>query len=115
MSASEQETPAVKDGWAVKHGAVSQSVVKETVSRSMTCESHHGAPEVVHFLCLDVEGAEPEILGAFDFDGPGLFPKQSRWKKSIAMACSSPPATGRCGTASCRQVRMRMTTTCTGF
>ena len=58
---------AGKDGWAVKHGAVSQSVVKETVSLNHLL-AHHRAPEVVHFLCLDVEGAEPEILGAFDFD-----------------------------------------------
>ena len=32
----------------------------------------HEAPNVIDYLCLDVEGAEPAILGAFDFSGPYL-------------------------------------------
>jgi len=27
----------------------------------------HRAPQTIDYICLDVEGAEPEILGAFDF------------------------------------------------
>jgi FkbM family methyltransferase len=30
----------------------------------------HAAPEIVHYLALDVEGAEPEILRGFPFDNP---------------------------------------------
>jgi FkbM family methyltransferase len=30
----------------------------------------HEAPPVVDYLCLDVEGAEREVLRAFEFDGP---------------------------------------------
>ena len=95
MSASNKN--AVKDGWAVKHGAVSQSVVKETVSLNDLL-SHHGAPEVVHFLCLDVEGAEPEILGAFDFDGP---------RRVLAIAVESKHCHGMLVAAGYRQVRNR--------
>jgi FkbM family methyltransferase len=32
----------------------------------------HGAPGVIDYLCLDVEGAEPEILRSFDFAGDFL-------------------------------------------
>ena len=34
----------------------------------LLCDHH--APPVVDYLCLDVEGAEREVIGAFDFDGP---------------------------------------------
>lgn len=30
----------------------------------------HSAPEVIHYLCLDTEGSEPEILRGFPFNRP---------------------------------------------
>lgn len=30
----------------------------------------HAAPPVIDYLCLDIEGAEQQVLGAFDFHGP---------------------------------------------
>lgn len=30
----------------------------------------HAAPPVIDYLCLDIEGAEHHVLGAFDFHGP---------------------------------------------
>lgn len=30
----------------------------------------HGAPTVIDYLCLDIEGSELKVLGAFDFNGP---------------------------------------------
>ena len=46
-----------------------QVTTKATVTLADLLDEH-GAPEVVHYLCLDVEGAERTILGCFDFDGP---------------------------------------------
>lgn len=42
---------------------------KETVSLTDLFDQHL-APNVVQYLCLDVEGAERTILGTFNFDGP---------------------------------------------
>ena len=52
--------------WADKHGATPEMMVKETVTLADLLDQHH-APETIHYLCLDVEGAEATILGAFDF------------------------------------------------
>jgi FkbM family methyltransferase len=45
------------------------SLQKKTVSLFDLLQQHD-APEVVHYVCLDVEGAEAAILGAFPFDAP---------------------------------------------
>jgi FkbM family methyltransferase len=55
--------------WARATAAASTVSTKETVTLGDLLEQHR-APEVIHFLCLDVEGAERTILGAFDFAGP---------------------------------------------
>jgi FkbM family methyltransferase len=57
------------DQWAVRNNAEGVTSIKETVTLADLLDQHH-APEVVHFLCLDVEGAERHILEPFDFEGP---------------------------------------------
>ena len=42
---------------------------KQTVTLSDLLREHD-APELIHYLCLDVEGAELEVLRVFDFSGP---------------------------------------------
>jgi len=32
--------------------------------------AEHRASQIIDYFCLDIEGAEPEVLGAFDFNGP---------------------------------------------
>lgn len=32
--------------------------------------AQHAAPPVIDYFCLDIEGAEEHVLGAFDFHGP---------------------------------------------
>ncbi|MDF1808507.1 MAG: FkbM family methyltransferase [Phycisphaerales bacterium] len=32
--------------------------------------TEHRASQIIDYFCLDIEGAEPEVLGAFDFHGP---------------------------------------------
>ena len=41
--------------------------VKTVTLRDVLAE--HSAPRIIHFICLDVEGAELEVLRAFDFQG----------------------------------------------
>ena len=43
--------------------------IKETVSLADLLEQH-GAPSTVHYLAMDIEGSEPEVLSTFDFEGP---------------------------------------------
>ncbi len=52
--------------WAEKRNFRSVTTVKETVTLSDLLEQHD-APRTVHYVGLDVEGAEGTILGAFDF------------------------------------------------
>jgi FkbM family methyltransferase len=56
------------EGWAAEHGAKGVTDEKETVTLEDLLEQH-GAPPTIHYLCLDVEGAERTILEPFDFDG----------------------------------------------
>jgi FkbM family methyltransferase len=49
--------------------AETERVTKPTVTLADLL-AEHGAPETVHYLALDIEGAEEIVLGAFDFDGP---------------------------------------------
>jgi FkbM family methyltransferase len=49
-------------------GMASRTVERRTVTLEDLLESH-GAPSTIHYLCLDVEGAERRILEAFDFRG----------------------------------------------
>jgi len=56
------------DAWAALHNATGTTSVKETVTLADLL-TQHGAPRTIHYLCLDVEGAERTILEAFDFDG----------------------------------------------
>jgi FkbM family methyltransferase len=44
-------------------------VAKETVSLFDLLKEHN-APEIVHYFCLDIEGAELDVLRAFPFDTP---------------------------------------------
>lgn len=53
--------------WAEQRNASSETSTKETVTLSDLLEQH-GAPSTIQYLCLDVEGAEPTILEAFDFE-----------------------------------------------
>lgn len=53
---------------AESSGACSKVLV-ETVSL-MDLLAEHEAPDIIHYFCLDVEGAEYEILRAFPFDRP---------------------------------------------
>jgi len=57
------------DSWADRHNAAGVTTTKETVTLADLLEQH-GAPATIHYLCLDVEGAERTILEPFDFDGP---------------------------------------------
>jgi FkbM family methyltransferase len=54
--------------WAAQHKATSAISTKETVTLEDLLDQHE-APETVHYLCLDVEGAERTILEAFDYGG----------------------------------------------
>jgi FkbM family methyltransferase len=54
--------------WAARHGAKGVTSTKETVTLADLLDQHD-APTIVHYLCLDVEGAERTILEPFDFDG----------------------------------------------
>jgi hypothetical protein len=50
----------------------------DSIKRSITLPrllEEHAAPSLIHFLCLDTEGSEFEILSAHDFD---------RWKFGLA-------------------------------
>lgn len=40
----------------------------QTVTLADLLVEHH-VPPVIDYICLDIEGAEPEVLGAFDFHG----------------------------------------------
>jgi FkbM family methyltransferase len=57
------------DAWASAHAAASVVTTKETVTLADLLDQH-SAPATIHYLCLDVEGAERTILEPFDFDGP---------------------------------------------
>jgi FkbM family methyltransferase len=50
--------------------AGAQTEEKETITlQDLLAE--HGAPPTIHYLCLDIEGAEEAVMGAFDLaDGP---------------------------------------------
>ena len=56
------------DQWATEHHATGTTTTKETVTLADLLRQH-SAPATIEYLCLDVEGAEPTILGAFDFEG----------------------------------------------
>jgi FkbM family methyltransferase len=47
----------------------SHSSVKRTVSL-LDLLNEHKAPQTIHYICLDVEGAEEPILRGFPFDDP---------------------------------------------
>jgi FkbM family methyltransferase len=49
-------------------GAAASTVEVQTVTLRDLLESHH-APSTIHYMCLDVEGAERRILEPFDFQG----------------------------------------------
>jgi FkbM family methyltransferase len=50
--------------------AGTHTVSKQTITLHDLLATH-GAPPTVHYLCLDIEGAERRVLEAFDFrDGP---------------------------------------------
>jgi Methyltransferase FkbM domain len=53
-------------GWATT-STKREVTVKETVTLADLL-AQHDAPEVIHYLCLDVEGAERTILESFDFN-----------------------------------------------
>jgi FkbM family methyltransferase len=55
------------EAWAAQRGARGVTSQKETVTLEDLL-GQHGAPATVHYLCLDVEGAERMILEPFDFD-----------------------------------------------
>ncbi len=57
------------DKWAEQHSASGVTSTKETVTLADLLDQH-ASPSTIHYLCLDVEGAERTILEAFDFDGP---------------------------------------------
>jgi FkbM family methyltransferase len=54
--------------WASQRGARGVTSKKETVTLADLLDQHD-APTTIHYLCLDVEGAERTILEAFDFHG----------------------------------------------
>ncbi len=58
---------ATVQSWAERSDATSETSRKETVTFSDLLEQH-GAPAVVNYLCLDVEGAEMTILEPYDFE-----------------------------------------------
>ena len=45
-----------------------RTVHKQTVTLHDLLAAH-GAPSTIHYLCLDIEGAERPVLEAFDFRG----------------------------------------------
>jgi FkbM family methyltransferase len=49
-------------------GASERTVHKQTVTLHDLLAAH-GAPPVIHYICLDIEGAERRVLEAFDFRG----------------------------------------------
>jgi FkbM family methyltransferase len=49
-------------------GAAEQSSQKRTVTLEDLL-AHHGAPATIHYICLDLEGAERRVLEAFDLVG----------------------------------------------
>ena len=51
--------------WASRREVHTEVSVVETVTLGDLLDEHH-APDTVHYLCLDVEGAERTILDAFD-------------------------------------------------
>jgi FkbM family methyltransferase len=55
------------DTGPAQHDTSGTTIEKDTVSLRDLLREHH-APSTVEYLCLDVEGAEATILGAFDFD-----------------------------------------------
>jgi FkbM family methyltransferase len=56
------------DAWAADRHAKGSTSMKLTVTLADLLEQH-GAPPTIHYLCLDVEGAERTILEPFDFGG----------------------------------------------
>jgi FkbM family methyltransferase len=51
-------------------GASERTVRKQTVTLHDLLAAH-GAPSTIHYVCLDIEGAERRVLEAFDFrEGP---------------------------------------------
>ena len=60
------------DQWAEQHHATPATMTKETVTLADLLQQH-SAPATIEYLCLDVEGAEGTILGAFDFEGDHRF------------------------------------------
>jgi FkbM family methyltransferase len=53
------------EGWAGAATQPTQTVLKQTVTlQDLLVE--HGAPPIVNYLCLDIEGAERRVLEAFD-------------------------------------------------
>jgi FkbM family methyltransferase len=44
--------------------------IEATTVTLMDLLRQHQAPPVIDYLCLDIEGAEPIVLGAFDFASP---------------------------------------------
>lgn len=50
-------------------GTEAIQVEKETVSLHDLLEQHE-APATIEYICLDIEGAERQVLEAYDFDGP---------------------------------------------
>jgi FkbM family methyltransferase len=56
------------DVWATHRRAKTTTSMKETVTLDDLLEQHD-APPTVHYLCLDIEGAERTVLEPFDFGG----------------------------------------------
>lgn len=56
------------DAWAAERQAKGCTSTKLTVTLADLLEQH-SAPPTIHYLCLDVEGAERTILEPFDFEG----------------------------------------------
>lgn len=52
--------------WAARNRATEEVAVVQSVTLADLL-SEHDAPAVVHYLCLDIEGAERTVLDAFDF------------------------------------------------
>lgn len=52
-----------------KSPGMAERILKETVSLFDLLKQHK-APEIIHYFCLDVEGAELKILEPFPFDCP---------------------------------------------
>lgn len=54
--------------WAAQRDAIGETTTKQTVTLHDLLDQHR-APATIHYLCLDVEGAESTILEPFDFEG----------------------------------------------